>query len=512
MADAPLSPPGAFVGQATAPEILLYNRANRHGIIAGATGTGKTVTLQILAQAFSDVGVPVFAADIKGDLSGISQAGTPNDKLLERAKAMNLELTPAAAPVVFWDLYGQKGHPIRATISEMGPLLLSRLLELNDVQEGVLNIAFAVADKEGLLLLDLPDLRAMLNYVSDHAKEIGQTYGQVSPTTVATILRNLLTLENQGAANFFGEPALRLEDLMRTNISGKGYVNVLASDRLMQNPKLYSTFLLWLMSELFEQLPEVGDPDKPKLVFFFDEAHLLFNEASKALEEKIEQVVRLIRSKGVGIYFITQNPADVPDTVLGQLGNRVQHALRAYTPSEQKGLRAAADSFRANPAFNTLDVLQQLGTGEALVSLLDPKGIPNIADRTMIRPPNSRLGPATDAERAAVIANSPVAGVYDTLKDRESAYEILAGRTAAAQAAAPPPPPSAAEKQAAQAAVQAAKAEERAKLEAQKQHDRQTQQTVKAVTSVAVPILRSIGIAVMGSLVRGMMGNTRRRR
>ena len=511
MADNPLSPPGAFVGQATAPEILLYNRANRHGIIAGATGTGKTVTLQVLAQAFSDAGVPVFAADIKGDLSGISQAGVPNDKLLERAKSMNLELTPAAAPVVFWDLYGQKGHPIRATISEMGPLLLSRLLELNDVQEGVLNIAFAVADKEGLLLLDLADLRAMLNYVSDHAREIGQTYGQVSPTTVATILRNLLTLENQGAANFFGEPALRLEDLMRTNISGKGYVNVLASDRLMQNPKLYSTFLLWLMSELFEQLPEVGDPEKPKLVFFFDEAHLLFNEASKALEEKIEQVVRLIRSKGVGIYFITQNPADVPDTVLGQLGNRVQHALRAYTPSEQKGLRAAADSFRANPAFNTLDVLQQLGTGEALVSLLDPKGIPNIADRTMIRPPNSRLGPATDAERAAVIANSPVAGVYDTLKDRESAYEILAGRTAAAQAAAPPPPPSAAEKQAAQAAVQAAKAEERQKLEEQKARDRATQQTIKTVSSVAVPILRSIGIAVMGSLVRGMMGNTRRR-
>ena len=511
MADTTSPLPGAFVGQATAPEILLYNRANRHGIIAGATGTGKTVTLQVLAQAFSDAGVPVFAADIKGDLSGISQPGVPNDKLLERAKSMNVELVPTAAPVIFWDLYGQKGHPIRATISEMGPLLLSRLLELNDVQEGVLNIAFAVADKEGLLLLDLPDLRAMLNHVSDNAKEIGQTYGQVSPTTVATILRQLLTLENQGAANFFGEPALRLEDMMRTNIAGKGYVNILASDRLMQNPKLYSTFLLWLMSELFEQLPEVGDPDKPKLVFFFDEAHLLFNEASKALEEKIEQVVRLIRSKGVGIYFITQNPADVPDTVLGQLGNRVQHALRAYTPSEQKGLRAAADSFRANPAFDTLEVLQQLGTGEALVSLLDPKGTPNVADKTMIRPPNSRLGPATDAERAATIAGSPVAGVYDTAKDRESAYEILAGRTAAAAAAAPPPPPSAAEKQAAQAAVQAAKADQRAQLEAQKLHDRQAQQTMKAVTSVAVPILRSVGIAIMGSLVRGMMGNTRRR-
>ena len=504
-------PTGAFVGQATAPEILLYGRANRHGVIAGATGTGKTITLQILAQAFSDAGVPVFAADIKGDLSGISQPGAPNDKLLERARSMNLDLTPAAPPVIFWDLYGQKGHPIRTTICEMGPLLLARLLELNDVQEGVLNIAFAVADKEGLLLLDLADLRAMLNHISDNAKELSQTYGQVSPTTVATILRQLLTLENQGAANFFGEPALKLEDLMRTNIAGKGYVNILASDRLMQNPKLYSTFLLWLMSELFEELPEVGDPDKPRLVFFFDEAHLLFNEASPALLQKIEQVVRLIRSKGVGIYFITQNPADIPDTVLGQLGNRVQHALRAYTPSEQKSLKAAADSFRENPAFNTLDVLQQLGTGEALVSLLDPKGIPNICDRTMIRPPASRMGPATDQERADIIAKSPVAGVYDTLKDRESAYEILSAKVAAAAASAPPPPPSAAEKQAAAAAVQAAKAQERAQTEAQKEQERRNTQTMKAVTSVAVPIIRSIGIALMGSLVRGMMGNTRRR-
>ncbi len=502
---------GAFVGQATAPEILLYGRANRHGIVAGATGTGKTITLQILAQAFSDAGVPVFAADIKGDLSGISQPGAPNDKLLERAKSMGIDLQPSAAPVIFWDLYGQKGHPIRATISEMGPLLLARLLELNDVQEGVLNIAFAVADKEGLLLLDLNDLRAMLNHISDNAKELSQTYGQVSPTTVATILRNLLTLENQGAANFFGEPALRLEDLMRTNIAGKGYVNVLASDRLMQNPKLYSTFLLWLMSELFEELPEVGDPEKPRLVFFFDEAHLLFNEASPALLQKIEQVVRLIRSKGVGIYFITQNPADIPDTVLGQLGNRVQHALRAYTPSEQKGLKAAADSFRENPAFKTIDVLQQLGTGEALVSLLDPKGIPNICDRAMIRPPASRMGPATDQERADIMAKSPVAGVYDTVKDRESAYEILSARVAATQAAAPPAAPSAAEKQAAAAAAAQAKAQVKADLEAQKAKEKAQQQTMKAVTSVAVPIIRSIGIAVMGSLVRGMMGNTRRR-
>ena len=511
MADDSTTNPGAFVGQATAAEILLYNRANRHGIIAGATGTGKTVTLQVLAQAFSDAGIPVFAADIKGDLSGIAMPGTPNDKLLARAQSMGLTLTPAAAPVIFWDLYGQKGHPIRATISEMGPLLLARLLELNDIQEGVLNIAFAVADKEGLLLLDLADLRAMLNHVSDNAKELSQTYGQVSPTTVATILRSLLTLENQGAAQFFGEPALKLEDLMRTNIAGKGYVNVLASDRLMQNPKLYSTFLLWLMSELFEVMPEVGDPDKPRLVFFFDEAHLLFNEASPALLQKIEQVVRLIRSKGVGIYFITQNPADVPDTVLGQLGNRVQHALRAYTPAEQKGLRAAADSFRVNPAFDTLDVLQQLGTGEALVSLLDPKGTPNICDRTMIRPPASRLGPVTDDERKQVISISPVGGVYDTAVDRQSAYEVLQARVAQAQADAPPPPPTPEQKAEAKAAQQAAADAAKAQAQADAQKARQTQQTIKAVESVAVPIIRSVGIALLGGLVRGMMGNARRR-
>ncbi len=502
---------GAFVGKATADEILLYNRANRHGIIAGATGTGKTVTLQVLAQAFSDAGVPVFAADIKGDLSGIAMPGTPNDKLTARAQSMGLDLQPAAAPVIFWDLYGQKGHPIRATISEMGPLLLARLLELNDVQEGVLNIAFAVADKEGLLLLDLADLRAMLNHVSDNARDLSQQYGQVSPTTVATILRSLLTLENQGAAQFFGEPALKLEDLMRTNIKGQGYVNVLASDRLMQNPKLYSTFLLWLMSELFEVMPEVGDPDKPRLVFFFDEAHLLFNEASPALLQKIEQVVRLIRSKGVGIYFITQNPADVPDTVLGQLGNRVQHGLRAYTPAEQKGLKAAADSFRVNPAFDTLDALQQLGTGEAVVSLLDAKGTPNVCDKTLIRPPASRLGPVTDDERKSIIAGSPVGGVYDTPVDRQSAYEILTAKVAAAQASAPPAPPSPEEKAEAKAAQAAAAAAAKQQAQADALKARQTQQTIKAVESVAVPIIRSVGIALLGGLVRGMMGNARRR-
>ncbi|MDI7775231.1 helicase HerA-like domain-containing protein [Asticcacaulis sp. EMRT-3] len=506
---------GAFVGQAQnadkLPETLLYNRANRHGLVAGATGTGKTITLQILAQAFSDAGVPVFAADIKGDLSGIAVAGQFNDKVLERAQQIGLDLQPAAAPVVFWDLFGQKGHPIRATISEMGPLLLARLLDLNDVQEGVLNIAFAVADKEGLLLLDLDDLRAMLKYLNDNAKDIGATYGQVSPATIATIQRNLLTLENQGAAQFFGEPALRLEDLMRTHISGKGYVNVLASDKLMQSPKLYSTFLLWLMSELFEQLPEVGDPDKPRLVFFFDEAHLLFNEASKALLEKIEQVVRLIRSKGVGIYFITQNPADVPDTVLGQLGNRVQHALRAYTPSEQKGLKSAADSFRANPAFDTLEVLQQLGTGEALVSLMDAKGTPTVTERTLIRPPASRMGPVNDSERAVIIAASPVSGVYDKAIDRESAFEVLSGRLAAAAASAPPAPPSAEDKAAQRAAVQAEKEVERQKLADEKARQKAQAQMVKSVSSVAVPIIRSVGIAIAGQLIRGLMGNTRRR-
>jgi DNA helicase HerA-like ATPase len=506
---------GVFVGQATAPEILLYQRANRHGLVAGATGTGKTVTLQVIAQAFSDAGVPVFAADVKGDLSGISQPGVPNDKLLERAKGMNLTLTPAAAPVIFWDLFGKKGHPIRATISEMGPLLLSRLLDLNDTQAGVLNIVFHVADKDGLLLLDLDDLRAMLNHISENAKDISAQYGQVSPTTIATIQRALLQIDTQGAGNFFGEPALSLSDLMRTTPDGKGYVNVLAADRLIESPALYSTFLLWLMSELFEELPEVGDPDKPKLVFFFDEAHLLFKDAPKALLDKIEQVVRLIRSKGVGIYFVTQNPADIPDSVLAQLGNRVQHALRAYTPSEQKGLKSAADSFRPNPAFDTIEAIQNLGTGEALVSLLDEKGRPNISDKTLIRPPASRLGPATDAERAATVAASPVKSTYDAPVNRQSAYEMLSGRANAQQTAAAgeatatlPAVPSAEE---ARAAAAAAKAEAKAQADAQKAHDKAMAQTVKTVTSVAVPIIRSMGIMLGRELLRGVMGNSRKR-
>jgi DNA helicase HerA-like ATPase len=431
---------GVLIGFSDHLESLRLDRANRHGLVAGATGTGKTVTLQVLAQGLSDAGVPVFAADVKGDLCGVAAVGTPNEKMLARAKIMNLELHPAAAPVVFWDLFGEQGHPIRATVSEMGPLLISRMLELNDVQEGVLSVVFRAADEEGLLLLDLKDLQAALTYTSENAKALGAKYGNVSAATVATIQRKLLTLEDQGGANLFGEPALQLSDLMRTDGSGRGYVNILAANKLIASPRLYATFLLWLMSELFEELPEVGDPDKPRLAFFFDEAHLLFRDAPKPLLEKVEQVVRLIRSKGVGVYFVTQNPADIPETVLGQLGNRIQHALRAYSPLDQRGLKAAADSFRTNPAFDTADAIQALGVGEALVSILDEKGAPTMVQKTLIRPPSSRLGPLTPAERAAVMAASPVRGLYDETRDRESAFEMLATRaTAAAEAAAAPP-------------------------------------------------------------------------
>ncbi|WP_292058170.1 helicase HerA-like domain-containing protein, partial [Brevundimonas sp. UBA5936] len=425
--------PALFLGQSFegAPERLLLNRANRHGVVAGATGTGKTVTLQIMAQGFSEAGVPVFCADVKGDLSGISQGGGV-EKFAERAGKMGLTLNGKSAPVVFWDLYGQKGHPIRATVSDVGPVLLARMLELNDVQEGVLTVAFHVADKESLLLLDLEDLRALLAYVGENAQTIGREVGNVSPTSIAAIQRALLQLEQQGGKAFFGEPALRLEDMMRTALDGRGQVNVLDATRLMNSPRLYAAFLLWLLSELFEQLPEIGDPEKPRLVFFFDEAHLLFNDAPKGLLEKVEQVVRLIRSKGVGVYFVTQNPADIPDSVLAQLGNRVQHALRAYTPAEQKGLRAAAQSFRTNPAFDTAEAIQALGVGEALVSTLDEKGAPTVVAQTKIRPPDSRLGPATEAERAATLAASPVRGVYDTAVNRESAEEVLKARRAQA--------------------------------------------------------------------------------
>ncbi|MBO0903466.1 helicase HerA-like domain-containing protein [Jiella sonneratiae] len=406
--------------------------ANRHGLVTGATGTGKTVTLQVLAEGFSDAGVPVFCADIKGDLSGISQRGEAKDFLVERARKIGLEpYYNDLYPTVFWDIFGEKGHPVRATISEMGPLLLSRLMSLSEAQEGVLNIAFKMADDEGLLLLDLKDMQAMLAHLSENASEISGLYGNVSKASVGAIQRALLVLEQQGAASFFGEPALKIDDLMRTDRDGRGFVNVLAADKLMMNPRLYATFLLWLLSELFEELPEVGDPEKPKLVFFFDEAHLLFDGAPQILLDRVEQVVKLIRSKGVGVYFVTQNPLDVPDGVLAQLGNRVQHALRAYTPREQKAVKSAAETFRPNPDFDAYEAITTLGVGEALVSTLGKGGVPSMVQRTLIRPPAGRLGPVSDAERAETLRSSPVAGLYNHAIDSESAYEILVERAGA---------------------------------------------------------------------------------
>ena len=418
------------------PEELLLKYGNRHGLVTGATGTGKTVTLQVLAEGFSNAGVPVFCADIKGDLSGIAMMGEAKDFLVARAQAVKLDPYEFQEfPVIFWDLFGEQGHPIRATISEMGPLLLSRLMNLSEAQEGVLNIAFRIADEEGLLLLDMKDLQALLANIAERAEEIGARYGNVTKPSVGAIQRSLLVLEQQGGNHFFGEPALKISDIMRTTRDGRGAINVLAADRLMMNPRLYATFLLWLLSELFEVLPEVGDPDKPKLVFFFDEAHLLFDEAPKIVVDRVEQVVRLIRSKGVGVYFVTQNPLDVPETVLAQLGNRVQHALRAYTPREQKAVKTAAETFRPNPDFNCATAITQLGTGEALVSTLEAKGIPSMVQRTLIRPPASRLGPVTPEERRKLINESPVAGQYDQAVDRESAFEMLQKKAAAAQQA-----------------------------------------------------------------------------
>jgi DNA helicase HerA-like ATPase len=476
---------GVLIGRSDQPQYLLLNRANRHGVVAGATGTGKTVTLQILTQGLSDAGVPVFAADVKGDLSGVAVAGAPNEKMQARAAGMDLTLRPAGAPVIFWDLFGQQGHPIRATLSEMGPLLISRMLELNEVQEGVLTVVFHAADEEGLLLLDLKDLQAALTWASENAKDLGARYGAVAPATIATIQRKLLVLETQGGENLFGEPALALSDLMRTDGAGRGFVSILAADKLIASPKLYATFLLWLMSELFEELPEVGDPEKPRLVFFFDEAHLLFRDAPPALLEKVEQMVRLIRSKGVGVYFVTQNPADIPEAVLGQLGNRIQHALRAYTPMEQRGLKAAADSFRTNPAFDTADTIQQLGVGEALVSVLDAAGAPTVVQKTSVRPPDSRLGPLTATERAAIMAQSPVRGLYDQAQDRESAYERLHARTAQKQAEAEAPAP----------ATPRPRASNRESMG----------------EALAKSMLRTIGTQVAREVMRGVLGSLRRR-
>ncbi|MGB3809279.1 MAG: helicase HerA-like domain-containing protein [Parvibaculum sp.] len=498
-----------LIGKSGKPEVLLLRLANRHGLVTGATGTGKTVTLQVLAEGFSNAGVPVFAADIKGDLSGLSQAGDGAAPFVKRARDIGIDYVPDRFPTVFWDVFGEEGHPVRATISEMGPLLLARLLDLNDTQEGVLNIAFRVADEQGLLLLDLKDLRAMLAFVSENASLLSAQYGNVSTQSVGAIQRQLLVLENQKGANFFGEPALEIGDLMRTDREGRGIVNILAATRLMDNPRLYATFLLWLLSELFEELPEVGDLEKPKLVFFFDEAHLLFNDAPKALVESVERVVRLIRSKGVGVYFVTQNPLDVPDKVLAQLGNRVQHALRAFTPRDQKAVRAAADTFRQNPAFKTEETILALGVGEALVSTLDAKGSPTMVERTLIAPPSGRVGPASAAERQAIIAESPVRGRYDKTIDRDSAYEMLQKRSEATKAAAAP---------AAASSVpttspwdQSAPAQRRERAEPAPRARQTASTTEKVVSNMASSVARSIGTQVGRAIFRSILGSMTKR-
>lgn len=433
-----MTDPILIAKNAKAELVLLPQLANRHGLITGATGTGKTVTLQTIAQGLSKIGVPVFLADVKGDLTGISQPGQSNDKLKARLQERGLEEPQwAGCPVTLWDVYGERGHPVRATVSDMGPLMLSRMLELNDIQTGVLNLVFKIADDSGLALLDMKDLRAMLQHVGEHSSDYTNKYGNISSASIGAIQRNLIALEEQGADQFFGEPMLDINDLMQT-VRGQGVINILAADKLLNAPKLYATFLLWMLSELFEHLPEVGDVDKPKLAFFFDEAHLLFNDAPPSLLQKVEQVVRLIRSKGVGVYFVTQNPADVPDTVLGQLGNRVQHALRAFTPRDQKAVKAAATTMRANPEFSIEEAIGELAVGEALISMLDEGGRPEITQRAFVVPPASRIGPISDDERRELMTNSLVAGRYDTAIDRESAYEILSGRVAKGGAASAP--------------------------------------------------------------------------
>lgn len=500
--------PSLFLGASEKPEQLLLALANRHGLIAGATGTGKTVSLQIMAESFSAEGVPVFVADVKGDLAGLAAAGVSKPFLEERAQTIAFEdYQYKAFPVIFWDLYGKQGHPVRTTISEMGPLLLSRLLGLNETQEGVLAIAFEVADDEGLLLLDLKDLRSLLVHVAEQAKEITTTYGNVSRQSVGAIQRRLLTLEQQGAEEFFGEPALQLDDLMRLNEYGEGYINILAADKLMLAPGLYATFLLWLLSELFEALPEVGDPDRPKLVFFFDEAHLLFDDAPKALVEKVELVVRLIRSKGVGVYFVTQNPLDIPEDVLGQLGNRVQHALRAFTPKDQKAVRAAAETFRQNPAFDAETAITELGVGEALVSTLEKKGVPSMVARTLIRPPSSRLGPLTDEERAAVMAQSPVTGLYDRPVDRRSAYEILKARAEEAANADPDPLPTRRSNRQMETRERVLVDKVRTSTARKRTGGRQRQTASEAMMKSAA---RQIGRQLGRQILRGVFGSLRR--
>ncbi len=478
-----------IVGHSDRPVPLLAKYGNRHGLITGATGTGKTVTLQTLAEGFSDLGTSVFMADVKGDLSGLCQPGGGNPKIDARLEQLGLKERPFGSyPVTFWDLWGDQGHPIRTTISEMGPVLLARLMSLNDVQEGVLNLAFKLADDEGLLLLDLKDLRAMLAYVADHAQELTHEYGNVSSATVGTIQRNLLVLEQQGAEEFFGEPALSLADFMRTSADGRGMVNILAADKLMQNPRLYSTFLLWLLSELFEVLPEVGDLDHPKLVFFFDEAHLLFADATPALVQKVEQVVRLIRSKGVGVYWVTQNPLDIPDSVLGQLGNRVQHALRAFTPRDQKAVQTAADTFRPNPAFKTDEKITQLGVGEALVSCLMDGGIPMEVQDSFIVPPRSHVGPCDPAIRQQTFNMSTLGAKYDKTIDRESAYEELKAKA----------------EQAAVATHETQGKEEGEPTAPERRPPARRSDSI--VESMAKSVVRSAGSQIGRSLVRGLLG------
>ncbi len=483
-----------FIGQSNEGQAigLLPKMANKHGLIAGATGTGKTITMQGLAEGFSDLGVPVFLADIKGDVSGVTQPGREHPKVAERVEIMHLDdFEFQSFPATFWDVFGKKGHPVRTTISDMGPLLLSRLLNLNDTQSGVLSLVFRVADDNGWLLLDLKDLRAMLKFVSDNAKEFRTLYGNVSAASVGAIQRRLISLEDQGGDQLFAEPVLNLDDLIQTNEEGKGIINMLDATTLMNSPQLYSTFLLWLMSELFEQLPEVGDPDKPKLVLFFDEAHLIFKDAPKVLLDKVEQVVRLIRSKGVGVYFVTQNPTDIPDGVLGQLGNRIQHALRAYTARDQKAVRAAAETFRDNPKLNTREVITELGVGEALVSLLDRKGRPGIVERTLIKPPKSQIGPINDSQRRVLMSNSIVAGVYEKMIDRESAFEILAVR--------------AEERAKQQQAEEVVLAQEKERKKNEKSKGGRQRQTV--MEAFMKSAMRAVGSTVGRKLIRGVLGS-----
>lgn len=509
----------------TQQDVVLHSKfANRHGLIAGATGTGKTVTLKVLAESFSRLGVPVFLADAKGDVSSLAQAGASNPKFDERIKSLGIDSIPfAASPVVFWDLFAEQGHPIRTTITEIGPLLLARMLNLNDTQEGVLSAVFRIADDQGMLLIDFKDLKAMIGYVSEHAAEFKAEYGNLSPASLGAIQRNLLALADQGGDQFFGEPSLNILDFIQTDSNGHGYINILAADKLMNTPKLYATFLLWMLSELFEQLPEVGDMDKPKLVFFFDEAHLLFDNASAALQEKIEQVVRLIRSKGVGIYFVTQNPLDLPESVLGQLGNRVQHALRAFTPKDQKAVKTAADTFRANPEFKVEQAITELAVGEALISCLDEQGTPQVVERAWVMPPYSSFTPISPEQRQALISQSIVAGIYEKRLDRESAFELLQNKVVERQQQAvqieqekqqTKEQEALAKQQAKEAetlAKQQAREQERIAKEQQKEAEREAKQREKliqdTVGTFAKSAARSLGGSTGQKIVRGLLGS-----